>query len=469
MMTESGPRAEEFPGVQMTRAMVRGVVLEPRDPDYERARHVYNANIDRRPGVIVQCRDVADVIEGVKLARNSGRAAAVRGGGHNVAGLGTCDADVLIDLSPMHAVRVDPLKRRIRVEGGCTVGEMDHATHPYGLAVPAGFVSTTGIGGLTLGGGFGYLSREYGLTCDNLLSADVVTAEGKAIVADASHHTDLFWALRGGGGNFGVVTSFEFKAHPVNTVIGGPMFWPLEQTAEVFARYNRFLRNAPEQFSGFLGFQMIPPVDPFPAEHHLETMCALVLCHDGPEAEAHECLDKFLADMPPAIDMVAPIPYPTLQGMFDAIVPPGMHHYWKTVYLRDLSEGAIEALHEFGGRVANPHTTIHSYPIDGAVHRVGPNETAFNYRDVRYAVVIVGVSPDGEGFSAIRQWARDCYEALAPHAVGAGYVNFLMGDEDEAMMRATFGDNYDRLVEVKDDYDPNNLFRINHNIRPSGR
>jgi FAD/FMN-containing dehydrogenase len=455
------------PIVNALRAGFRGRVFESPDDGYDQARRVYNANIDRYPGLIAQCRDVTDVIAAIDYARRNGKAAAIRGGGHSVSGMGTCDGDVLIDLSTMRGVRVDPTSRRVRVEAGCTIGKVDHATYAFGLAVPAGIISTTGVAGLTLGGGLGHLSRQHGLTCDNLVSADVVTSDGEMLVADARHHEDLLWAIKGGGGNFGVVTSFEFCAHPVSTIIGGPMFWPIEQARELFELYDDFIDRAPEQMGAFANFHLIPPVEPFPADFHGQTMCGVVACFNGPETEAREVLEPLVSKMPPSIDLVGPMPFPQLQRMFDDLEPPGLHHYWKTVYLRELSDAAIEAHLEFGPKLANIHTCMHMYPINGAVHRVGPHETAFNHRDVKYAINIVGVGRTADELTPIRQWVREYFAALEPNSTGAGYVNFMMGDEDDKALRATFGDNYDRLVEVKDDYDPHNLFRVNHNIRPS--
>jgi hypothetical protein len=455
------------PIVQALRAGFRGKVFESPIPGYDEARTVYNANIDRNPGIIAQCHDVTDVIATVNYARRNRKAAAIRGGGHSVSGMGTCDGEVLIDLSMMSGVRVDPANRRVRVEGGCTIGKLDHATYGFGLAVPAGIVSTTGLGGLTLGGGLGHLSRQYGLTCDHLVSADVVTADGDVLVADAHHHSDLLWALKGGGGNFGVVTSFEFCASPVSTIIGGPLFWPIEQARELLERYDDFIEHAPQQMGAFFSFDLIPPVEPFPAEYHGQTMCGIVTCFNGPENEAREVLEPLVSAIPPSIDLISAMPYPQLQRLFDDLMPPGLHHYWKTLYLRELNDPALEAHLNFGPDLANIQTTMHMYPLNGAVHRVGPRETAFNHRDIKYAVNIVGAARTAEELVPIRQWVRDYFAALEPHSAGAGYVNFMMDDVDTNAVEAAFGDNYNRLVDVKDDYDPHNLFRINHNIRPS--
>ncbi|MFP4601177.1 MAG: FAD-binding oxidoreductase [Persicimonas sp.] len=472
MTTQMPPEGQDASLLQSLRLMMRGEVMGPEDLAYEDSRRVYNANVDRRPRIIARCRDTTDVIEAVNFARTHGMAAAIRGGGHNVAGLGTCDGELLIDLSQMRGTRVDPLRRHVHVQGGATIGDLDHATRGFGLAVPAGIVSTTGVAGLTLGGGFGYLTRQHGLTCDNLVSADVVTAEGRLVVTNDNRNPDLLWALRGGGGNFGVVTSFEFQAHPTKQVIGGPMFWPLEAARPLMKAFDDLIERAPHQLGAFFGYHIVPPVEPFPQEYHHETMCMLVICFDGPENEAREVLSPIISELAPEFDLTGPVPYADLQTLFDDLLPPGLHHYWKTVYLRELPEEAIEAHLEHGPKVANIHTGMHMYPLNGAVHRVGPRETAFNYRDVKYAVNIFGVTPEPTQFDAIRQWVRDYYDALEPASVGTGYVNFMdrVSEEEEAdaMVRAAYGDNYDRLAEIKADWDPNNLFRFNHNIKPAG-
>lgn len=467
--TESPGGRKDFRDVAAAlREVVRGQVLLPRDEGYEEARRVYNYDIDRQPGLILCCLDVADVLAGVRAARDRDYSVGVRGAGHNVAGLGTTEGELLIDLSKMRGVRVDPERGRARVDGGAQIGDLDHATHAFGQAVPAGIISTTGVGGLTLGGGFGHLSRQYGLTSDNLCSADVVTADGEFVMCDSERHPDLLWALQGGGGNFGVVTSFEFEMHPAGTIYGGPMFWPLEQAREVFYRYREFIEHAPLEMGAFISFHIIPPVAPFPADYYGETMCGVVFCYNGPEPSARTYFERFRSGLPPAIDLTGPMPYVKLQRMFDGLLPRGLYHYWRNVYLRELSDEAIDVHLEYGPRVANIHTTMHMYPLNGAVHRVAPDETAFSYRDLRFAANIVGVAPTPEELRPIREWVREYWDAMHPHSAGTGYVNFLMGDEGRDIVRATYGENYERLVGVKDHYDPENMFRNNHNVPPSG-
>jgi FAD/FMN-containing dehydrogenase len=443
----------------------RGTTIGPDDPDYDEARAVYNGSIDRRPRLVARCVDVADVIAAVGAARERGLTLAVRGGGHNAAGLGVWDDALVVDLSAMRAVHVDPQERTVRVEGGATWGDVDHATHPFGLAVPSGFVSTTGVGGLTLGGGIGYLSRQFGLTVDSLLAVDVVLADGTLVTADAQRHPDLFWAVRGGGGNFGVVTSFVFRGHPVHDVVGGPMLFDLDRAAVVMRAWDSFLADAPESLDGWFGFISVPPVDAFPAELHGRTVCAIVWCFTGPADEADALLAPMRA-LEPTVDGVGPLPFPVLQSVFDALFPKGLQWYWRADFVDELTDEAIAVHLEHARRLPTPQSTMHLYPIDGAAGRVGRNETAFSHRQARYAQVIVGVDPDPANLDAIRSWARQYHDALHPFSAGGGYVNMLMDDEGADRVEASYRDNFPRLVEVKRRYDPANLFRVNANIPP---
>jgi FAD/FMN-containing dehydrogenase len=445
---------------------LRGELIGPDDPGYDQARAVYNAMIDRRPALIARCEDVADVIAVVGFARRRGMLLAVRGGGHNAGGLGTADDAVVCDLSPMDGVHVDPITRRVTVEGGATLREVDHATHPFGLAVPGGIVGTTGISGLTLGGGLGYLARSRGLTIDNLRSAEVVLADGSVVTASETEHADLFWALRGGGGNFGVVTTLEFEAAPVDMVTAGPMLWTMEQAPAVMRFFDTFIRDAPEDLNGFFAFLTVPPVAPFPPELQLQKMCGIVWCHCGSDAQAVQDLAPARAFGPPALDGVGRMPFPALQTAFDDLYPPGLQWYWKADHVDELTDEAIAAHVEQGARMPTMHSSMHLYPIDGAVHRVAPDATAWPNRSARYAQVIVGVDPDPANADAIRTWAREYWEALHPYAGDGAYVNFLMPEDGKARLSEIYGRNLDRLVEVKRRYDPQNLFRINHNIIP---
>ncbi|MBX6763902.1 MAG: FAD-binding oxidoreductase [Rubrobacteraceae bacterium] len=444
----------------------QGRLIQPGDETYDVARKVYNGMIDKHPALIARCADVADVIACVNFARENGLLLAVRGGGHNGAGLGICDGGFVVDLSPMRGVRVDPAERTVRIAGGATWGEVDLATHAFGLAIPSGIISTTGVGGLTLGGGHGYLTRRYGLTIDNLISADVVLADGSFVTASESEHEDLFWALRGGGGNFGVVTSFEFRAHPVHTIVGGPTLWPLEQAAGVMRWYRDFIAGAPEDLYGWFGFVTVPPAPPFPEDLHLKKMCAVVWCYTGSEEEAEDAFAPVREAGDPALYGVHAMPYPALQSAFDALYPPGLQWYWKGDFVRELGDEAIARHIEHGSRLPTMHSTMHLYPINGAVHRVGEDDTAWSYRDVTWSMVIAGVDPDPANGERVRAWAREYWEALHPYSAGGAYVNFMM-EEGQERVRATYRGNYERLAEVKRRYDPANLFRVNQNIKPA--
>jgi FAD/FMN-containing dehydrogenase len=446
------------------RERLRGDVIDAADDRYDEARKLYNGMIDKRPRTIVRCADVADVIGAVEHGRELGIPVAIRGGGHNGAGFGSCDDGLVIDLSPMRGIRVDASTRTVRVEPGCTQGDVDHATHAFGLAVPAGIVSSTGIAGLTLGGGHGYLTRQHGLTIDNLIEADVVLADGRFVTASEEVNPDLFWALRGGGGNFGVVTSFRFRAHPVDTVHGGPIFFDIADAREVMRWYRDFLPQAPERFSPFLGLKRVPSVDAFPAELWGRQVCALVCCYDGPADEAEEAMRPLREQLPaPLLDACTQMPYPALQRMFDPLLPPGLQWYWKGDIVGDLPDEAIDVHLAHAAKAPSELSLMHLYPIDGAVHRVGQDETAWRFRDATWSMVIAGIDPDPAVADALTSWARGYWEAVHPFTVGGAYVNFMM-DEGPDRVRATYGDNYTRLAEVKRAYDPTNLFHVNQNI-----
>jgi len=452
--------------IEQLRSSVRGVIVQPGDETYESTRRVYNGMIDKHPALIVRCVDVADVIAAVDYARTNNVLTAIRGGGHNGGGLGTCEGGLVIDLSLMKGVRVDSVARTVRVGAGCVWGDVDHATHPFGLAVPTGFISSTGVAGLTLGGGIGYLTREYGLTIDNLLSADVVLADGSVVTADAENNPDLFWALRGGGGNFGVVTSFEFRAHPVRTVYAGPTFWPLEQTVEVMKAYRDFILGAPEYVNGFFAFLTIPPSPMFPEHLHLKKVCGVMWVSTGPAARAEAATRPMRSVGKPVLDQQGEMPLPAVNSLFDGLYPPGLQWYWRADFVKELSDEAIERHAHHGAALPTMHSTMHLYAIDGAAHRVGRNETAFSYRDANWAEVIVGVDPDPANAGTITKWCKDYFDALHPYSAGGAYVNFMM-DEGQERVQASFRDNYERLAAIKSKYDPANLFRVNQNIHPA--
>jgi hypothetical protein len=422
--------------------------------------------IDRHPALIARCVDAADVMAVVNFAREQDLLLAVRGGGHNGGGLGICDGGVVADLTLMRGVRVDPDTQTVVAEGGCLWAGVDHATHPFGLAVPSGIIGTTGVGGLTLGGGTGNLTRTYGLTIDNLRAVDIVLANGALVTANEQHHADLFWAVRGGGGNFGVVTAFHFQAQPVGTIIGGPTFWTMDQAPAAMRWFREFLPQAPETLNGFFAFLTVPPVAPFPEALQLQKMCGVVWCYVGPKEQADAVFAPIKSFGPPAMYGVHEMPFPMLQRAFDELYPPGLQWYWRADFMNELSDEAIAEYAQSGERMPTMHSSMHIYPVGGAASRVGPHETAFSYRDANWSSVIVGVDPDPAKAPEITAWTKETWEALHPHSAGGAYVNFMM-DEGQERVRATYRDNYQRLAQVKGRYDPTNLFRVNQNIRPT--
>jgi FAD/FMN-containing dehydrogenase len=460
------PKLDEN-SIQQLKAAVRGRIIEPTDKDYDDARKVYNAMIDKKPRLIVRCFDVADVIASVNFARENGRLLAIRSGGHNAGGLGIADDALVIDLAQIKYTRVDPAARTVTIGGGCTWGDVDHATHAFGMATPSGILSTTGVGGLTLGGGIGMFTRKCGLTIDNLLSADIVLANGRFVKANSDENTDLFWAIRGGGGNFGVVTSFTFKLHAIDTVYGGPMLYDFNETTDVMKSYRGFITEAPDDLSGYFALLTVPPAPPFPEHLHLKKMCGIVWACTAGQNEAEEMFKPIRAFKKPALDFVGPIPHPALQSMFDGLYPPGLQWYWRAHFVNELSDEAIAEHVRFGATLPSMHSTMHMYAINGAASRVGKQDTAWNYRDATWAQVMVGVDPDPANKEKLIRWTKDYHDALRPYSAAGAYVNFMM-DEGEDRVKATYGDNYHRLVAIKDKYDPQNLFRVNQNIKPSG-
>jgi hypothetical protein len=446
------------------RTAMRGPVVSPTDLEYESVRPVYNAMIDRHPQLIARPVDAADVVTAVNFARRAGVDVAIRGGAHNGGGLGTSDG-MVIDLSLMRGVRVDPQARVADVAGGAKLGDLDHAAGGFALATPAGIISTTGVGGLTLGGGLGHLTRRYGLTIDNLLSADVVLADGSFVTADLGREPDLFWALRGGGGNFGVVTSFRLRLHPVGTVLAGPTLWHLDRTEEILRWYRDFLPAAPRELNGFFAFLTVPPVAPFPEHLHLQKMCAVVWCSTADAERTDELLAPVRA-LNPELDGVMELPYPMWNAAFDPLYPAGEQWYWRADYVREIPDEAVAVHAEWGARLPTWKSTMHLYPIDGAVRDVGPDETAFAYRDATWSGVIAGVDPDPASAPALRDWCVGYWEAQHPYSAGGAYVNFMM-DEGADRVQATYGPHYDRLAAIKAAYDPDNLFHVNQNIVPA--
>ena len=455
--------------VDALRTALRGPVVTPTDPDYDAAREIWNASIDRSPAVIVQVTGTADVVAAVRFGVANGLDIAVRGGGHSFAGLGTCDGGLVIDLGLMKGVRVDEKARTVIAQGGATWGDLDHETAAFGLATTGGLVSTTGIAGLTLGGGIGWLMRKHGLACDNLIGADVVTADGRVVHASADEHRELFWALRGGGGNFGVVTSFEYRLHPVDMMYGGMLLYPAEHAADVLAYYEKVAADEPDELCTLLEFATAPDMDGVAESSRGKNVIALALGYCGPIADGEIALQPWRELAPLAADFVEAMPYTALQEMFDEDFPPGLWSYMKSHYISELSPAVIDVLNAAGAaRPSAGGSFIDVHHMEGEPARVAPDATAFDQRDARYTVMFGGVAEDAEGMAVCRDWVREHWAALAPYASGHTYVNF-MTDSDSAAVKAAYSTKkYERLVAVKNQYDPENRFHINHNIVPGG-
>jgi FAD/FMN-containing dehydrogenase len=450
----------------------RGQLITADCSDYDIARAVWNGAVDRRPRLIARCSGTADAAAAVRFARDHGLEIAVRGGGHNVAGTAVCDDGVVIDLSAMRAVWVDPACRSAWVQGGALWGDVDHETQAHGLATTGGIVGHTGVGGLTLGGGIGFLMRRYGLTIDNLLAAEVVTAEGGIIRASADEHPDLFWALRGGGGNFGVVTSFRFALHPVGpTVLAGPVFWTADDTGDVLRWYRDFTADAPDELGTVVRLGTVPPLPVIPKDLHWRPAIAVACCYAGAVEDGEAAVRDLRRFGTPVVDLISPMPYTAFQGGFDDTVLHGWHYYWKATNLTGLSDDTIAVIadHAYGAR--SPRSYAAMFHMGGAVARVRHDATAYSARDVAHNIIIDAVwLPDdaGEHAEAETTWARRFLEALAPHRAGSVYVNFLDSDDDANRIREAYGDQiFRRLADVKAKYDPDNVFHLNRNIRPS--
>jgi FAD/FMN-containing dehydrogenase len=447
-----------------------GELLAPGDRGYDDARAVWNGAIDRRPALIARCTGAADVVAALRYARVRDLLVAVRGGGHGVGGYAVCDDGIVIDLSAMRGIAIDPAARTARAEGGVLWGELDAAAQEHGLATVGGIVTHTGIAGLTLGGGIGWLMRRHGATVDNLLAAEVVTADGEVLRASADEHDELFWGLRGGGGNFGVVTSFEYRLHAVGpTVLAGPIYYALEDAPEVLRSYRDFAADAPDELTTILNLRRAPPVDFLPAELHGRPVLAVSVCWAGAIDRGERALAPLRAVGRPLVDAVGPRPYVELQQLFNPAVPHGWHYYWKSCELPPLTDGAIDTLVEHAGRIASPRSYIIVFQLGGAVARVGEHETAYGQRDAAHNVNINAVWLDGDPSRDDHvRWSRECFAALEPFSTGRAYVNFL-GDEGQARVRAAYGEErYARLVALKRVHDPDNVFRHNQNIDPRG-
>ena len=441
-------------------------LIGPDNPSYDEARALFNAMVDKRPALIAQCATADDVAAVIRFAREQDLPLAVRGGGHNWGGLASADHGVVADLSPLKSVTVDPQSATVRVGGGCVWGEVDAATQPHALAVPTGIISSTGVAGLTLGGGHGYLTRRHGLTIDNLLSAEMVLADGTQVTASADENPDLFWAIRGGGGNFGVVTEFTFRAHPLETIVGGPTFWALEHSDELLAAYREWLPSAPRNASGFFNWHTIPPGEPFPEEIHLRLVCGIVWCIDASDEEAEKVMAPFLSIAEPLMHGVGRMPIAALNSAFDGLYHPGDQWYARADFVREVPDEAMRRNREWNAKMPTFKSGSHLYPVDGAVHDVSPEDTAFAFRDATWSQVFIGVDGDPAKADELRAWTIGYWEALHPYSAGAAYVNFMM-EEGQARVKATYGLNHARLAQVKAAYDPDNVFRVNQNILPA--
>ena len=445
---------------------LHGSVTRPDDSDYDEVRTLYNAMIDKRPALIARCADRDDVVAAVKFGREQGLDIAVRCGGHNGPGLGSVNDGLVIDLSGLKTVTVDPDSRTAKVGGGCLVGDVDAATHEHGMAAPAGIISTTGAGGLMLGGGIGHLTRKAGLSIDNILGAEVVLADGSVVNANENENEDLYWALRGGGGNFGVVTQLTLRLHPVSMVVAGPMFWSIDKSADVLKWWREFILDAPEDLNGFFAFATVPPAPPFPEELHLQKVAGIVWNWTGPEEGAADALAEARSQPGIVLDGIQPMPFPALNSAFDEVYPPGDQWFWRADFVESIPDEAVEKHAEFGEKMPTWKCTMHMYPIDGATHRIGPTETAWGYRNANWGAVYAGVDPDRANVDAISAWSKEYYEALHPSSAGGAYVNMMM-EEGQDRVEAAYGENYARLAQIKAKYDPDNLFHVNQNIRPA--
>jgi FAD/FMN-containing dehydrogenase len=446
---------------------LKGTVLRPGDAGYDDARTVWNAMIDKRPGLIVRCAATSDVVRALGFARENGLLLAVRGGGHNIAGNAVCDGGLVIDLSRMKAVSVDAAARRALVEGGATLGDVDAATQPHGLATPLGINSTTGVAGLTLGGGFGWLSRRHGMTVDNLESAEVVTAAGEVVRASATEHPDLFWALRGGGGNFGVVTRFEYGLHPVGpNVLCGLIVYPFSEAGSVLRRYREFIARAPEDLSVWAILRQAPPLPFLPAEAHGKEIVALAIFHAGDPGRGASLVEPLRRLGTPVGEHVGAQPFTAWQKAFDPLLTPGARNYWRSHNFTRLDDGLLDAAVEYLGKLPSPQCEIFFGALGGAAARPAAGATAYAHRDVQVVMNVHGRWDDPADDARCIGWSRGFFNAATPFASGGVYVNFLTADETDRV-RAAYGANYDRLSRVKRQYDPGNVFRVNQNIGPA--
>jgi FAD/FMN-containing dehydrogenase len=463
----AGTKAVDAATIGELEGTLRGKILDQSSPTYDEARAIWNAMIDRKPGLIVRCLGAADVIRTVRFARDNELLVAVRGGGHNIAGSAICDGGVVIDLSQMKSVRVDPAAQRAWVEPGATLADLDKETQAFGLAVPTGINSTTGVAGLTLGGGFGWITRKFGLTIDNLLSADVVTADGNLVHATAKENPDLFWALRGGGGNFGVVTAFEFQLHKLGPqVLSGLVVHPFDDAAKLFKDYRSLLDSAPDELTCWVVLRKAPPLPFLPAEWHGREVLVFAMCYSGDIKEGEKAMAGLRGFGKPIADVVGPHPFAGWQSAFDQLLTPGARNYWKSHDFAQLSDETIEILIDAVRQLPGPECEIFIFHVGGAAGRVAPDATAFSQRTAHFGMNVHTRWREASMDKKCIAWAKKLFDAAAPFAIGTAYVNFMPGDEVERVEKA-YGTSYSRLAQVKRRYDPSNLFRMNQNIRPA--
>jgi FAD/FMN-containing dehydrogenase len=469
MTTLHTKRASAIPEAQIRalRSATRGTMIAPQDPEYEGARKVWNGMVDRHPALILRCEDTQDVVAGVNFARQNRLPLAIRGGGHNVAGFGTCDGGLVIDLSLLKGVKIDSRNKSARAQGGLTWGEFDTATQEHGLATTGGLVSTTGIAGFTLGGGIGWLMRKHGLAADNLLAAEIVSARGERLRISDDEHPDLFWGLRGGGGNFGIVTEFTYRLHAVGpNIFGGAVFYPLARAGALLRLYRDWVKGLPDELTSMVAFLTAPPAPFVPEPLQGSLMVSVALCHVGDMDKGADLVQPLRDFGPPAIDLLGPQPYVALQGMFDAAAPPGMQNYWKSSYLPSLSDSAIAVLEHHAQRMKSPLSAIHVQHLEGAVARVDPDATSFGYRQAPFVLNVIGTWPDAAENEEQIAWVRGTWAAMREHSMDGAFLNFLGADEASRVTAAYGAAKYKRLRELKQEWDPTNLFHINQNIAP---
>lgn len=456
--------------IENFRTALHGRLIQPEDNEYDEARKVWNGLIDKHPAMIAVCMDEIDVVHAVNFARSNNMLVAVRGGGHNVAGFGSCDDGIVIDLSGMKDIAVDTASQTVRAQGGVTWGEFDKVTQTHALSTTGGLVTTTGIGGFTLGGGFGWLVRKYGLTIDNLMEVEMVMADGTRLTANEKENPDLFWGVRGGGGNFGIVTTFTYRLYPVGpNVYGGAVFYPVSKARDLLRFYREWSKTEPDELTSMIAFLTAPPAPFIPQPLQGTSMIALALCYSGALDDAEKVIKPLRDFAQPSVDLLGPIPYVALQGMFDATVPKGILSYWRAEYINKLEDSAIDILVEQAGKMITPFAQVHVHHMEGAVGRIKVDTTAFGHREAPFILNVIGMWMDAAETEKQIAWVRGFSQAVRSYSTGFSYLNF-MGEEGQDRIKSAYGEEkFDRLVWLKNKYDPNNFFRVNQNIKPTAK